>query len=136
MSRASLSSARAMVLATVLTLAVAVGATACSGQNPYQAAASATTTVPATTPSSGLADNPYLPNRNVSDCVGTLERPDCGSSKKGGTGMYLTFAALILGLGFVMWRISIGVRARDAVVNAEDTEATDTADDPAESSKS
>ncbi len=28
--------------------------------------------------------------------------------------MYLTFGALILGLGFVMWRISVSVRRRDA----------------------
>jgi hypothetical protein len=88
--------------------------TSCSGENPYQAAAHATTTTPV------AGNNDYLPNRNLGDCVGTLEKPNCGSPSKGGRGMYLTFAALILGMGFLGWRITVGVRARDRVVNAED----------------
>jgi len=97
----------------------------CSGPNPFQAAQQSTTTTaaatndPNLTPNS-LADNVYLPNRNLSDCVGTLERPDCGSPQKGGKGMYMTFAVLILGLGFVMWRVAMSVRKRDSVVNRPD----------------
>jgi len=111
------------VLALTFSLAVVAG---CSGPNPFQAAQQSTTTTaaatndPNLTPNS-LADNVYLPNRNLSDCVGTLERPDCGSPQKGGKGMYMTFAVLILGLGFVMWRIVLSVRKRDAVVNEPDT---------------
>lgn len=31
--------------------------------------------------------------------------------------MYLTFAVLMAGMGFIGWRIARGIRARDAVVN-------------------
>lgn len=81
---------------------------ACGGTNPYQSSA--------TTDS---ADNQYLPERDVSDCVGTLERPNCGSSAKGGPEMYLVLGVLVLALTFVGWRVVAGVRRRDAVVNAE-----------------
>jgi hypothetical protein len=93
----------------------------CSGPNPFQAAKAASSTTVASndngngTPSQ-VTDNGFIPERNVSDCVGTNERPNCGSSKKGGLGMWLTFGALILGVGFVMWRISVSVRRRDAAV--------------------
>jgi hypothetical protein len=108
----------------VALLVVAAATTACSGPNPFQAAkqAAATSTVPTangSTTGTGLANNNYLPDKNLSDCVNTNEQPNCGSAAKGTKGMYLTFAVLILGLGFVMWRISLSVRARDAVVNAE-----------------
>jgi hypothetical protein len=110
------------VIALTFSLAVVAG---CSGPNPFQAAKESTTTTASSTADqdvtgNSLADNVYLPNRNLSDCVGTLERPDCGSPQKGGKGMYMTFAVLILGLGFVMWRIALSVRKRDAVVNATD----------------
>jgi Na+-transporting methylmalonyl-CoA/oxaloacetate decarboxylase gamma subunit len=106
--------------ALVLTLAAA---SACSGPNPFQAAkeAAANSTVPTanTTSGTGLANNNFLPDKNLSNCVNTNEQPNCGSAAKGTKGMYFTFVALVLGLGFVMWRISLSVRARDAVVNAE-----------------
>ncbi len=114
-----------VTFALVLTAGAAL-ATGCSGENPYQAAKNATTTTVAESTNDGSAtggsvvgDNPFLPDRNISDCVGTMERPDCGSPEKGTKGTYFTFAALILGLGFIFWRISIGVRKRDAVMNAE-----------------
>jgi len=111
--------------ALVFTVAAA---SACSGPNPFQAAkeAAATSTVPTanTTTGSGLANNDFLPDKNLGDCVNTNEQPNCGSAAKGTKGMYFTFAALILGLGFVMWRISLSVRARDAVVNAEPSDET------------
>jgi len=107
---------RAWICATFVLVVLA----GCSGPNPFQAAANATTTTVAAdaTQGTGLADNGFIPSRNISDCIGTNERPNCGSTQKGGLGMYLTFGALILGVGFVMWRISVGVRKRDAVVNA------------------
>lgn len=104
-------------------LVIASGAiVGCSGPNPFQAAQNATTTSIAAsgTPGTGVAENPFIPDRNISDCVGTNERPNCGSAQKGGRGTWLTFVALILGVGFVMWRISVGVRKRDAVVNQPD----------------
>ena len=129
-------------------LCAMAAASACSGPNPFQAAkeAAANSTVPTantsgnTTGGTGLANNDFLPDKNLSDCVNTNEQPNCGSAAKGTKGMYFTFAALILGLGFVMWRISLSVRARDAVVNAEPSddalpaepaEPTEPADEPA-----
>ena len=85
---------------------------ACSGQNPYQSTATAETN-PALT-----ADNQYLPVRdNVSDCIGTVERPDCGSEAKGGWQLALTFGVLVAGMSFIGWRVVRSVRARDAVAN-------------------
>jgi hypothetical protein len=92
----------------------------CSGDNAFDAAkneASASTVSIGDTEGSG--ENVFLPEGNLSDCVGTVERPNCGSSAKGGTGTYLTLGVLVLGLAFIFWRISIGIRKRDAVVNSE-----------------
>ena len=91
----------------------------CSGPNPYQAAASASSTTVADV-GTGVGNNVYVPDKNLSDCVGTLERPNCGSTAKGGRGTYLTFLALILGLAFIFWRIARGVKARDRVANKLD----------------
>ncbi|MCE9622276.1 MAG: hypothetical protein K8R99_08035 [Actinomycetia bacterium] len=96
-------------LAPVL-LAIALTA-GCSGENPYQSAASAETS-PALT-----GDNEFLPARdNVSDCIGAVERPDCGSESKGGWQLYLTFGFLLAGIGFIGWRVVRSVRARDAAI--------------------
>lgn len=110
-----------LILPFALGLAVLGG---CSGDNPYQASKTADAATASTeTVGTGLANNDFIPEgQNVSDCVGTNERPDCGSKSKGGLHLYLVFAALFLGVGFIGWRISIGIRQRDAVVNAEDDE--------------
>ncbi len=98
----------------VLLLAVAALG-ACGGENPYQAAETAATS-PATS-SPDLADNQFLPAReNVSDCIGAVERPNCGSEAKGGWQMYLAFGVLIAGMSFIGWRVVRSVRARDAAV--------------------
>lgn len=92
---------------------------ACGGENPFDAARSAETAVPQTTVGTGVENNVFLPEgQNVSDCVGTVERPNCGSKSKGGLHMNLVFAVLILGLGVIGWRISVSIRRRDAIVNA------------------
>jgi hypothetical protein len=105
---------RAWACATLAPLLVLTVLSGCSGPNPFQAAkAASSTTVDANGNGPQTTDNSFIPDRNVSDCVGTNERPNCGSSKKGGLGMWLTFGALILGVGFVMWRISVSVRKRD-----------------------
>lgn len=93
----------------------------CGGDNPFDAASAATTL-----PSEVIADevgdtaqtNVFLPeDANVTDCVGTLDRPNCGSKAKGGWRQYLTLAVLAAGLGFIGWRITKGIRQRDAVMN-------------------
>lgn len=106
--------------ALVLTPALA----GCGGTNPFHQTAASS--VPgsmapsgSTANGDGLANNDYLPDQNLSSCVNTNERPGCGSTSKGGWRMYLVFAALILGVGFVMSRVVKAVRQRDIVVNAE-----------------
>lgn len=93
----------------------------CGDDNPFDAADTSTTLASeATTDESGTTAEPnvFLPeDANVTDCVGTLDRPNCGSKAKGGWRQYLTLAVLAVGLGFIGWRIAKGIRQRDAVMN-------------------
>lgn len=106
-------------LALVLFAGVAT-LSACSGQNPYEAAESSNTAVTTVAADDGgVIDNDFLPeDQNIGTCIGAVDRPDCGSKSKGGWRMYLTFAVLIGGMGFIGWRIARSIKARDAVVNA------------------
>ncbi len=55
--------------------------------------------------------NPFLPeSRDLSDCVGTLERPGCGSESRGGWHQNAVAIVMIAGLLFVFGRIAWGVR--------------------------
>lgn len=114
------------VLAFVLMASAALLA-GCSGENPYQASESANSVSleAGEAPAPATEINVFTPeDANVSSCVGTMERPDCGSKSKGGWRMYLTFAVLMSGMGFIGWRIARSIRQRDAVMN------TPKADDP------
>jgi hypothetical protein len=63
--------------------------------------------------------NDFIPSdEDLTDCVGLVERPNCGSSDKGGWRTYLAFAILMAGMAFIGWRISRAVRARDELLNA------------------
>ena len=113
------------VLAFALVGGGAAVVAGCSGQNPYQASDSANSVSSGVSVEAGDAPAPaseinvFTPeDANVSSCVGTMERPDCGSKSKGGWRMYLTFAVLMSGMGFIGWRIARSVRQRDAVLNA------------------
>lgn len=54
----------------------------------------------------------FIPeDANLSDCVGLVQRPGCGSEARGGAGQTGVFIALAFGLGIIIWRISVGVRA-------------------------
>jgi len=97
---------------------VAAPLVSCGGENPFQAASSGTV-VDTTVAGDGMADNDFLPEgEQLSACVGAVERPNCGSSAKGGWRQYLVLGVLLLGLTFIGWRIRKGVKARDAVVNS------------------
>ncbi len=78
-----------------------------------------TTTAPVPEPSlPPIADNEFLPDdANLSDCVGFVERPGCGSEARGGLQQTLIFVALAAGLALIFWRVSVGVRRnrRDVV---------------------
>lgn len=108
---------RSFVLLAVAVFGGTATLTAHAGDTP-QLAAPAGAEAPIDTSTVTTEGNVYVPgDENVSSCVGTLERPDCGSKSKGGWRMYLTFAVLMAGMGFIGWRIARGIRARDAVVN-------------------
>jgi hypothetical protein len=81
-------------------------------------AATAPQTTPPTTEAPGtepLATNDLLPQQNdLGNCVGTVESANCGSRARADGHTYLVFLALAAGLTFIGWRISRGVRARDA----------------------
>lgn len=124
------------VLALALFVGVAALTAGCSGQNPYQASKSANSVSAAAgeAPAVGSEGNVYTPeDANVSSCVGTMERGNCGSKAKGGWRMYLTFGVLMSGMGFIGWRIARSIKARDAVMNAgtEDDAPRQSASDPA-----
>jgi hypothetical protein len=77
------------------------------------ATAPPTTAVPSSAP---IASNDLLPdNTNLNDCIGTAEPGNCGSKARADGHTYLVFIALAVGLAFIGWRISRGVRARDQV---------------------
>jgi hypothetical protein len=94
--------ALAIVVAALALSLIAVGCS--SGATPP------TTTVTA----SAVTNNDFIPtNQDLSNCVGTLEQPNCGSSNKSDLRLDLTFAVLMVGMALIGWRIAIGIRNRD-----------------------
>ena len=70
----------------------------------------------------------FLPeDANLSDCIGLVERPGCGSEARGGAGQTAVFVALVVGLGLIFWRITAGVRRNRETI---DRSATDAEPDP------
>ncbi len=55
--------------------------------------------------------NPFLPeDRDLTDCVGTMQRPGCGSEARGGWHQDLVAIAMVGGLLIVFGRVAWGVR--------------------------
>ena len=52
----------------------------------------------------------YPEERPLTDCLGALQRPNCGSEARGGWAQAAVFGALVLGLGFIGWRVIRNVR--------------------------
>ena len=70
--------------------------------------ADAPTTVPDPPP---VTANDFLPEeRDLTDCVGALEKPGCGSEERGGPMMTVVFLMVMAGMGFIFWRVIVGVR--------------------------
>ena len=58
----------------------------------------------------------FYPDANdLSNCLGLVEKPGCGSSSRGGWRQTAVFALLAVGLGIVIWRITVGLRANRIV---------------------
>jgi cbb3-type cytochrome oxidase subunit 3 len=106
---------RTMLIAlAVLTLVPVATAAAAPASPPPDTSASE---------SAPVATNDLLPqNNDLSNCVGTVERANCGSDARADWHTYLVFAVLVAGLAFIFWRISKGVRAREAVKAAHDAD--------------
>lgn len=55
--------------------------------------------------------NPFLPeNRDLTDCIGALQRPGCGSEARGGWHQELVAVVMVTGLLIVFGRVAWGVR--------------------------
>lgn len=55
--------------------------------------------------------NPFLPeDRDITDCVGTMQRPGCGSEARGGWRQQLVAIVMVGGLLIVFGRVAWGVR--------------------------
>ena len=64
-------------------------------------------TIPAEPP---ITANPFFPEEgNVTDCLGTVERPGCGSKARGGWRQTLVFVAMFIGLFIIFGRVAYGV---------------------------
>lgn len=69
----------------------------------------------------------YPESANLSDCVGLVEKPGCGSESRGGWGQAAVFVVLFAGLGVILWRVSRGIRANRATIDADIGRASDRA---------
>ena len=47
----------------------------------------------------------YPEQRPLGDCVGTLQRPNCGSEARGGWAQYTIAVLMVGGLTFIGWRV-------------------------------
>ncbi len=61
----------------------------------------------------------YPESANLSDCLGLVEKPGCGSDARGGWRQTLVFVVLFAGLGVILWRIARGISANRAALDAE-----------------
>ncbi len=61
-------------------------------------------------PAAPIEVNEFIPDdENLSDCLGLLERPGCGSAERGGWRQTTVFVVMIAGLTAVFGRIAYGV---------------------------
>jgi hypothetical protein len=98
-------------VATILALivffgsSVGGGAAALAASTPQPSPTAPPATVPVVTA------NEFLPtDRDLSDCVGVLEKPGCGSQARGGTAITVVFIIMLLAMVLIFARIAVGVR--------------------------
>ena len=68
-------------------------------------AAAAAPLDPPPPPSTIAADNEFLPNRDLDECISSLPQPDCGSEGRSGWRQVVILGVLIAGIAFIAWRI-------------------------------
>ncbi len=117
--------APALTAARVAAIAIVLAAASTS-------AASASTVgaiAPDPTPPPPVTDNAFIPDeRNLSECVGLLDRPGCGSDERGGAGQTAVFVVMLGAMGLIFTRIAVGVRKNRAALTAATTASTGTAE--------
>ena len=70
-------------------------------------------------PQPPVTDNEFIPeNRDLSECIGALQRPGCGSEARGGWRQTLVFVVMGAAMVFVFSRIAIGVRRNRRATDA------------------
>jgi hypothetical protein len=96
------------VLRILLALTIVLGAFALA---PVPArASSGDQPAPVTTEAPVVTANPFLPEEaDLTSCIGTLQRPGCGSEERGGWHQYLVAIAMVGGLLIVFGRVAWGV---------------------------
>jgi hypothetical protein len=78
------------------------------------AAAANTTTSPPPNTRPPISANDFIPDdRDLTSCIGVLERPGCGSKSRGGWRQTLVFVAMFVGLVAVFGNVARGVRKRN-----------------------
>lgn len=98
-------SVRTLVLVVTAVLSVSLVLVGSSGFDGPRAFASVPVDEPVTTA------NDFLPEeRDVTDCIGVLERPGCGSESRGGWRQTAILGAIFIGLGIVFGNVVRGVR--------------------------
>lgn len=103
------------LVAVIALLTVGVGAPVSAGTSPEPSPPSTALAGPAVV---GTA-NEFLPeNANISECISSLPRPNCGSKARGGWRQTLVFVAIAAGLVLVGVRLYFAVRRRDRALNA------------------
>lgn len=93
------------------------------------------TVVPGATVAVGSTDDPSPPtvtanefipeDRDLSECISALPKPDCGSDARGGWRQAVVLALVLAGTAGIGIRIALAIRRRDASM----TEPVGTADD-------
>jgi len=66
--------------------------------------------------------NDFFPEEgNITDCLGTVERPGCGSKARGGWRQTLVFIAMFIGLFIIFGRVAYGVSRNRKKVDESST---------------
>jgi hypothetical protein len=62
-------------------------------------------------PSTIAADNEFVPDRDLDECVSSLPQPDCGSEGRGGWRQAAVLGVLVAAVAFITWRIVRSARS-------------------------
>jgi hypothetical protein len=110
---------RLLIASACLLIGVTVGSVGSAldvGTAEASAFEAAAATVPDPSPDTPtVTANEFLPeDRDLTDCVGVLEKPGCGSKERGGVMLNVVFLLVMGGMAFIFWRIIVGVRKNRA----------------------